>query len=110
MMLAAYAMQSQSGGNMSSGRGLMIHSLIYGFNLYSEISRIRSQYSQNKFPVFYFSRAVGNCQLMIEFFFEVLNERDEPLVAAVELIKSLFQFREYQLLIREEKLTAYVDD
>lgn len=42
---------------------------------------------------------MSNIQLFIEFFFEVLNERAEPLILAIEGAKALLRFREYRLLV-----------
>jgi len=84
---------------MIAGSSTMMHSLIYGLNLYQEINSLRTQYRENKYEVFYFSKAVSNCQLFIEFFFEILHERAEPLIVVIELLKSLLKFREYRLLV-----------
>ncbi len=59
--------------------------------------------------MFYFSKAVSNIQLFIEFFFEILNERAEPLIATIELIKALLKFREYRLLVSNERLNTYLE-
>jgi len=59
--------------------------------------------------VFYFSKALSNIQLFIEFFFEVLNERAEPLILLIEGVKSLLKFREYRLLVGQERINTYID-
>ena len=59
--------------------------------------------------MFYFSKAIGNIQLFIEFFFEILNEKAEPLIAVVELVKSILKFREYRLLVSSENLNTYIE-
>lgn len=87
----------------------MMHSLIYGLNVYQELNALRAQYRDNKHKVFYFSKAIGNIQLFIEFFFEILNEKAEPLIALVEFIKAILKFREYRLLVGSEKLNTYIE-
>ena len=77
----------------------MMHSLIYLLNVYQELSSLRQQYKENKYEVFYFSKALSNIQLFVEFFFEVLNERTEPLILVIEGVKALLRFREYRLLV-----------
>jgi len=59
--------------------------------------------------VFYFSKAVSNCELFVEFFFEIMNERTEPLIAVVEFVKMILKFREYRLLVGSERINAYID-
>ncbi len=48
-------------------------------------------------------------QLFIEFYFEVINERDEPLVFAFELVKFLLRMREYRSLVRHERINVLID-
>ena len=60
--------------------------------------------------MFYFSKALSNIQLFIEFFFEVLNERAEPLILAIEGLKSLLKLREYRLLVGgKERINTYIE-
>ena len=59
--------------------------------------------------MFYFSKAVSNCQLFIEFFFEVLHERAEPLIAVIELGRAILRFREYRLLVGQERINTYIE-
>ena len=80
---------------MVSSRALLVHAMMYGLNLYSEVNQLRQQHHENKYLVFYFSKAVTSCELFLEFFFEILNEKNEPLIAFIELLKSMMKFREY---------------
>ena len=48
-------------------------------------------------------------QLFIEFYFEVINERDEPLVFAFELAKFFLRMREYRSLVRHERINVLID-
>jgi hypothetical protein len=45
--------------------------------------------------VFYFSKGLSNIQLFVEFLFEILHEKDEPLIAMIELVKAGLKLREY---------------
>ena len=45
----------------------------------------------------------------MEFFFEILNERDEPLVLAFESVKALLRLQEYRRLVSEEKIHTFVE-
>jgi hypothetical protein len=45
----------------------------------------------------------------VEFFFEIMNERTEPLIAVVEFVKMILKFREYRLLVGSERINAYID-
>lgn len=92
-----------------SGRGMFMHALIYGMNVYSELNSLRQQYKENKYTVFYFSKALSNIELFVEFFFEIMHERAEPLIAWVELAKCLLRLREYKLLVAQEKINTYVE-
>ncbi len=69
---------------------------MYGLNVYSEINQLRQQYKNNKYDVFYFSKALSNIELFIEFFFEILNERAEPLIVVIEGLKAFLRLREYR--------------
>jgi len=48
-------------------------------------------------------------ELFLEFFFEILNERDEPLIATIEFIKAILKFKEYKALILKENINAYIE-
>ena len=68
-------------------------------------------YKSNTYPVFYFSKALTNLTLFIEFFFEgVLKERDEPLVAAIMLLKGYCMFREYKGLKDRERIQVMIEN
>lgn len=82
---------------------------MYGLNVYSEINQLRQQYKNNKYDVFYFSKALSNIELFLEFFFEILNERCEPLIALLEGVKAMLRLREYNQLINKENINAYID-
>lgn len=47
--------------------------------------------------------------MFVEFFFEIMNEKAEPLIALIELIKCVFRFYEYKALINKENLHSYID-
>lgn len=59
--------------------------------------------------MFYFSKGITHLELFIEFFFEIMNERAEPLIALLEFIKCIFRFKEYNKLIHKENINAYID-
>ncbi len=82
---------------------------MYGLNVYSEIRALRKQYKDNKYAVFFFSKAVSNIGLFIEFFFEILNERCEPLILVFESFKSFLSFIEYKSLIEKENIKVYIN-
>jgi hypothetical protein len=48
-------------------------------------------------------------QLFAEFFFEIINERDEPLVLVFESLKAFLRLREYRRLVSEERIHTYVE-
>lgn len=48
-------------------------------------------------------------ELFVEFFFEILNERDEPLVALIEFFKAFLRLKEYKGLIYKENINAYIE-
>ena len=95
--------------SMVSTRGLYLHSMMYGLNVYSEVRALRKQYKENKYAVFFFSKAVSNIALFIEFFFEILNERCEPLILVFESFKSFLSFIEYKSLIEKENIKVYIN-
>jgi hypothetical protein len=45
----------------------------------------------------------------VEFFFEIMNERPEPLIAVIEFAKCILKLKEYALLVGQERLNAYID-
>ena len=75
----------------------------------NELNDLRKQYRNNKFKVFYFSKGLNNIQLFVEFLFEILHEKDEPLIAVIELVKASLKLREYFLLINKEKVHSYLE-
>ena len=103
----AQRLQLQSGGGQA--RELIMHCLMYGTSLYSELADLMAQTKNNKFKVTYLSGALSQIQLFIEFFFEVINERDEPIVLVFEVAKAFFRFREYISLMRKEDLHVLID-
>ena len=48
-------------------------------------------------------------QLFAEFLFEVINERDEPLVFAFEALKFVLRLREYRALVKHERINVLID-
>lgn len=80
---------------MVPSRALFLQSIIYGANLYGELSQLRQQYNDNKYEVFYFSKGITHLELFAEFFFEILNEDCYPLLFVIELIKAGLKLREY---------------
>ena len=50
-----------------------------------------------------------NKVVIINFFFEVINERCEPLVLAFELFKAVCKLRQYRSLVTQEKIRVYMD-
>ena len=58
---AGVSFPSQSGAaSMINGRGMMMHFLLYGLNFYGELNQLRQQHKDNRFPVFYYSKALTN--------------------------------------------------
>ncbi|CDW78719.1 UNKNOWN [Stylonychia lemnae] len=94
---------------MISSRGLILHSMMYGLNVFSEIRQLQQQYQDNQYAVFYFSKALSNIGLFIEFFFEILNERCEPVVVIIEGLKSFLRLREYSQLLFKENINVFID-
>ena len=78
-----------------ASRGYILHLTMYGISLMGELNELRRQYRNNKFKVFYFSKSLANIQLFIEFLFEILHEKGEPLIAIIELVKAGLKLREY---------------
>lgn len=75
----------------------------------NELNDLRKQFKSNKFKVFYFSKGLNNLQLFVEFLFEILHEKDEPLIMLIEAAKSCFKLREYYQLIHQEGINIYLD-
>ena len=93
-----------------ASKGIVLHLAMYGFTLGSELMELRRQYKNNKFKVFYFSKGLSNIQLFVEFLFEILHERAEPLITVVELGKALLRLHEYHQLVTKEKgINTYLD-
>lgn len=67
------------------------------------------QYHSNEYLVFYFSKAPTNIGLFVEFFFEILNERCEPVVICLEALKAILRLKEYSQLLVHENINAYID-
>ena len=86
-----------------------MHCLMYGTSLYTELSDLREQSRSNKYKVTYLSGAISQIQLFIEFFFEVINERDEPIVFVVELAKAIIKLKEYRGLRKHEEINVLID-
>ena len=86
-----------------------MHCLMYGTSLYSELADLREQCRQKKNKVTYLSGALTQIQLFVEFFFEVINERDEPIVLVIELAKCIMKMREYVALVHNESINVYVE-
>ena len=38
-----------------------------------------------------------------------MHERSEPLIALIELFKCVLKFREYRLLVGQERINTYID-
>ena len=86
-----------------------MHCLMYGTSLYSELNEYRQYRNSNTHKVFYSSGALSQIQLFFEFYFEVINERDEPLVFVFELAKFFLRMREYRSLVRYERINVLID-
>ena len=69
---------------------------MYGLSLYSELAELRGHYISNQTLIRYYSSALTQVQLFAEFFFEVINERCEPLVLAFELFKAVCKLKQYK--------------
>jgi hypothetical protein len=108
-MLPGLLAQEPSASNMISSRGLILQSMMYGLNVYQEIRQLMQQYKSNEYLVFYFSKAPSNIDLFVEFFFEILNERCEPVVIVFEALKAALRLREYSQLLVLENINVYID-
>ena len=86
-----------------------MHCLMYGTSLYSELNEYRQYRMQNTHKVAYSSGAVSQMQLFLEFWFEVINERGEPLVFAFEILKAILRLREYRALVKHERINTLID-
>ena len=47
--------------------------------------------------------------MFMEFLFEVLHERGEPLVFTFEAVKSILKLREYRRLVKYERVNVFID-
>ena len=45
----------------------------------------------------------------MEFLFEVLSERNEPLILGIELIKSIVKLKEYMQIVKKDKMNTFLD-
>ena len=45
----------------------------------------------------------------MEFLFEILHEKDEPLISIIELFKASLKLREYYLLMKKENVQSYLE-
>ena len=86
-----------------------MHCVMYAMSFYSELAELRSKNANDKIKVKYYSGAISQVQLFVEFFFEVLNEKDEPLVMVFEAFKAFFRLKEYFGLVNQEKINVYLD-
>lgn len=59
--------------------------------------------------MFYYSKSLTNAQQFVEFFFEIMHEKPEPLIAVIEFAKCILRLREYALLVGSERVNAYID-
>ena len=104
------SISSSTADTTFASRGYILHLTMYGISLMGELNELRRQYRNNKFKVFYFSKSLANIQLFIEFLFEILHEKDEPLIALIELVKAGLKLREYhQLLTKEKGIHSYLE-
>ena len=78
-----------------ASKGYMLHLGMHGYNLLGEITELRKQFKNKKLKVLYYSKFFEYIQLFVEFMFEILNEKDEPLVLTLETIKAIFKIKEY---------------
>lgn len=92
-----------------ASKGYMLHLVMYGVSLMGELTELRRQYRNNKFVVFYFSKGINNIQLFLEFLFEIINEKDEPLVCLVELAKAACKLLEFRQLVARENINSYIE-
>jgi len=82
---------------------------MYGTSLYSELAEYREYLANNTYRVSYSSGAVSQVQLFMEFLFEVINERNEPLVFTFEAVKFFLRLREYRSLVKHERINVLID-
>ena len=45
----------------------------------------------------------------MEFLFEILHEKDEPIISAIEFAKAGLKLREYYQLITKEGINSYLE-
>ena len=48
-------------------------------------------------------------ELFAEFFFEIMNENADPLLCLIEVVKAGLKLKEYDSLLRKEKINVYLD-
>ena len=71
---------------------------------------MREQASKLKNQVIYYSKSMANIEVMLEvFFLNMMQEKAEPLIACLELIKALMKLKEYRQLIKKEKIRTYLE-
>ena len=55
-------------------------------------------------------RSVLQSSSIIEFLFEIIREKDEPVVAVIELVKAVLKIKEYhQLITKERSVNTYLE-
>ena len=52
---------------------------------------------------------MSNIELFVEFFFEILNEKCEPIIALFEALKAYLGLREYHSLIEKENINVFIN-
>ena len=88
---------------------LLMHILMYGTSVYSELSEFREMRADKSLKVSYWSGALSEVELFFEFIFEVINERVTPLVLAFEVAKIVFRLREYRQLVQREGVNVLIN-
>ena len=86
-----------------------MHCLMYATSLYSELNEFRAHSANDQYKVAFYSGALAQIQLFLEFLFEVLHERVEPLVLAFEGLKCLCKLKEYRRLVKYERINVNLD-
>jgi len=92
-----------------ASKGYILHLFMHGLSLMNELNELRRQYRNNKYKVFYFSKGLNNIQLFVEFLFEILHEKDEPLLTVIEVVKAGLKLRELWQLVNKEKVNSYIE-
>jgi len=52
---------------------------------------------------------MAQIQIFVEFLFEMLGEKSEPLILGIELIKCAMKLNEYTKLVKNEKIKTYLE-